>query len=118
MNDGYNNNIVVVCVIVFVVGVDVLTLISGHKSQMIDVLLRINGFETDSLPVSLSRFSPKIGSPVRQRSRGLLPNVNNVPSDYARAVSSAIARLITQGFSWTPPPNAPTPKLRSVAGRA
>ena len=53
-----------------------------------------------------------VGSPVRQRSRQqLVPQpIARTPS--ARAVASALTKLLANGLSWSPPPTSPVPKLR------
>ncbi|KAK7483667.1 hypothetical protein BaRGS_00025100, partial [Batillaria attramentaria] len=54
-----------------------------------------------------------VGSPVRQRrSHHQAPNQNSMPSPAARAVASALTRLLANGLSWEPPHYAPVPKLR------
>lgn len=59
-----------------------------------------------------------VGSPVRQRrSHHQSPNQNSPPSAAARAVASALTRLLTSGLSWEPPRYAPVPKLRYVPNR-
>ncbi|XP_076447673.1 E3 ubiquitin-protein ligase HUWE1-like isoform X2 [Babylonia areolata] len=53
-----------------------------------------------------------VGSPVRQRRSQQQTNQGGSPSPAARAVASALTRLLANGLSWEPPHYAPVPKLR------
>lgn len=53
-----------------------------------------------------------VGSPMRQRRGQQIPPSPSVPSPAARAVASALTRLLTMGLSWEPPPASPVPKFR------
>ncbi len=55
-----------------------------------------------------------VGSPVRQRRTPAAAPVPTAPSQEARAVASAITRLLTSGLLWEPPSCSPVPKLRLV----
>ena len=55
-----------------------------------------------------------VGSPVRQRRSQQQNNQGSAPSPAARAVASALTRLLANGLSWEPPHYAPVPKLRCV----
>ena len=54
-----------------------------------------------------------VGSPVRQR-RSQLPQNPVAPTAAARAVATALTKLLANGLSWTPPDYSPVPKLRYV----
>lgn len=54
-----------------------------------------------------------VGSPVRQR-RSQLPQNPVAPTVAARAVATALTKLLANGLSWTPPEYSPVPKLRYV----
>lgn len=49
---------------------------------------------------------------MRQRRGQQIPPSPSVPSPAARAVASALTRLLTMGLSWEPPPACPVPKFR------
>lgn len=53
-----------------------------------------------------------VGSPMRQRRGQQIPPSPSVPSPAARAVASALTRLLTMGLSWEPPAACPVPKFR------
>lgn len=53
-----------------------------------------------------------VGSPVRQRRSQQQTNQGATPTAAARAVASALTRLLANGLSWEPPHYAPVPKLR------
>lgn len=53
-----------------------------------------------------------VGSPMRQRRGQQIPPSPSVPSPAARAVASALTRLLAMGLSWEPPPACPVPKFR------
>ncbi|XP_070192440.1 E3 ubiquitin-protein ligase HUWE1-like isoform X3 [Littorina saxatilis] len=53
-----------------------------------------------------------VGSPVRQRRSQQQTNQGSTPTPAARAVASALTRLLANGLSWEPPHYAPVPKLR------
>lgn len=53
-----------------------------------------------------------VGSPIRQRRGQQIPPSPSVPSPAARAVASALTRLLATGLSWEPPPTSPVPKFR------
>ncbi|KFM70450.1 E3 ubiquitin-protein ligase HUWE1, partial [Stegodyphus mimosarum] len=53
-----------------------------------------------------------VGSPMRQRRGQQIPLSPCVPSPAARAVASALTRLLAMGLSWEPPPASPVPKFR------
>lgn len=53
-----------------------------------------------------------VGSPVRQRRSQQQTSQGATPSPAARAVASALTRLLGSGLSWEPPRYAPVPKLR------
>ncbi|XP_054708625.1 E3 ubiquitin-protein ligase HUWE1-like [Uloborus diversus] len=53
-----------------------------------------------------------VGSPMRQRRGQQIPPSPSSPSPAARAVASALTRLLAMGLSWEPPPASPVPKFR------
>ncbi|KAG8199864.1 hypothetical protein JTE90_015857 [Oedothorax gibbosus] len=53
-----------------------------------------------------------VGSPMRQRRGQQIPPSPSMPSPAARAVASALTRLLALGLSWEPPPATPVPKFR------
>nr|DBA13759.1 TPA: hypothetical protein GDO54_017098 [Pyxicephalus adspersus] len=53
-----------------------------------------------------------VGSPVRQRSRRHTASTTTVPTPAARSTASSLAKLLTKGLSWQPPPYTPTPRFR------
>ncbi|KAL8595169.1 hypothetical protein ACOMHN_013842 [Nucella lapillus] len=53
-----------------------------------------------------------VGTPVRQRRSQQPANQTTTPTPAARAVASALTRLLANGLSWEPPHYAPVPKLR------
>nr|XP_042906094.1 E3 ubiquitin-protein ligase HUWE1 [Parasteatoda tepidariorum] len=53
-----------------------------------------------------------VGSPMRQRRGQQIPPSPSVPSPAARAVATALTRLLAMGLSWEPPPASPVPKFR------
>ncbi|XP_023930490.1 E3 ubiquitin-protein ligase HUWE1 [Lingula anatina] len=53
-----------------------------------------------------------VGSPIRHRRSHQIPPPPTTPSPAARAVASALMKLLGNGLSWEPPPAAPVPKLR------
>ncbi|CAN8005048.1 unnamed protein product, partial [Ixodes pacificus] len=53
-----------------------------------------------------------VGSPMRQRRGQQVPPSPTAPSPSARAVASALTRLLASGLSWEPPLTSPLPKFR------
>lgn len=53
-----------------------------------------------------------VGSPMRQRRGQQIPPSPTVPTPAARAVASALTRLLAAGLSWEPPATSPLPKFR------
>ncbi|XP_077544919.1 HECT, UBA and WWE domain containing E3 ubiquitin protein ligase 1 isoform X4 [Haemaphysalis longicornis] len=53
-----------------------------------------------------------VGSPMRQRRGQQVPPSPTAPSPSARAVASALTRLLANGLSWEPPLTSPMPKFR------
>jgi E3 ubiquitin-protein ligase HUWE1 len=53
-----------------------------------------------------------VGSPLRQRRGQQVPPAPVMPSPPARAVATALAKLLTSGLSWEPPATSPLPKFR------
>ncbi|GFT18781.1 e3 ubiquitin-protein ligase HUWE1 [Nephila pilipes] len=53
-----------------------------------------------------------VGSPMRQRRGQQIPPSPSMPSPAARAVATALTRLLAMGLSWEPPPASPVPKFR------
>ena len=53
-----------------------------------------------------------VGSPLRQRRGQQIPATPAPPSPPARAVASALTKLLAAGLSWEPPPTSPIPKFR------
>ncbi|GFQ86462.1 e3 ubiquitin-protein ligase HUWE1 [Trichonephila clavata] len=53
-----------------------------------------------------------VGSPMRQRRGQQIPPSPSMPSTAARAVATALTRLLGMGLSWEPPPASPVPKFR------
>ncbi|GIY19684.1 e3 ubiquitin-protein ligase HUWE1, partial [Caerostris extrusa] len=53
-----------------------------------------------------------VGSPMRQRRGQQIPPSPSMPSPAARAVATALTRLLAMGLSWEPPPSSPVPKFR------
>ena len=53
-----------------------------------------------------------VGSPLRQRRGQQIPATPAPPSPPARAVASALTKLLASGLSWEPPPTSPIPKFR------
>ncbi|GFW06187.1 e3 ubiquitin-protein ligase HUWE1 [Trichonephila clavipes] len=53
-----------------------------------------------------------VGSPMRQRRGQQIPPSPSMPSTAARAVATALTRLLAMGLSWEPPPASPVPKFR------
>ena len=53
-----------------------------------------------------------VGSPVRQRRSQQVPPAPSAPTPAARAVATALTKLLANGISWSPPPASPVPKLR------
>ncbi|XP_064483541.1 E3 ubiquitin-protein ligase HUWE1-like isoform X1 [Ornithodoros turicata] len=53
-----------------------------------------------------------VGSPMRQRRGQQVPPSPTSPSPSARAVASALTRLLASGLSWEPPLTSPLPKFR------
>jgi E3 ubiquitin-protein ligase HUWE1 len=53
-----------------------------------------------------------VGSPLRQRRGQQVPPAPAMPSPPARAVATALTKLLTNGLSWEPPPTSPLPKFR------
>ena len=53
-----------------------------------------------------------VGSPVRQRRSQQVPPAPTAPTPAARAVATALTKLLANGISWSPPPASPVPKLR------
>jgi len=53
-----------------------------------------------------------VGSPLRQRRGQQIPPTPAPPSPPARAVASALTRLLTSGLSWEPPSTSPIPRFR------
>ena len=53
-----------------------------------------------------------VGSPLRQRRGQQVPPAPAMPSPPARAVATALTKLLTSGLSWEPPPTSPLPKFR------
>lgn len=51
---------------------------------------------------------------MRQRRGQQIPPSPSVPSPAARAVASALTRLLTMGLSWEPPLACPVPKFRYI----
>ncbi|XP_075729982.1 HECT, UBA and WWE domain containing E3 ubiquitin protein ligase 1 isoform X4 [Rhipicephalus microplus] len=52
-----------------------------------------------------------VGSPMRQRRGQQVPPSPTAPSPSARAVASALTRLLANGLSWEPPLTSPMPKF-------
>ena len=53
-----------------------------------------------------------VGSPLRQRRGQAIPQMPSTPSVHARAVATALTRLLASGLSWQPPPTSPIPRFR------
>jgi len=53
-----------------------------------------------------------VGSPLRQRRGQQVPPAPAMPSPPARAVATALTKLLALGLSWQPPPTSPIPKFR------
>ena len=53
-----------------------------------------------------------VGSPLRQRRGQQIPATPAPPSPPARAIASALTKLLASGLSWEPPPTSPIPKFR------
>lgn len=53
-----------------------------------------------------------VGSPLRQRRGQPTAPMPVMPSPPARAVASALTKLLTSGLSWQPPSTSPLPKFR------
>lgn len=53
-----------------------------------------------------------VGSPVRQRRSQQVTPAPTAPTPAARAVATALTKLLANGISWSPPPASPVPKLR------
>ena len=53
-----------------------------------------------------------VGSPLRQRRGQQVPPAPPMPSPPARAVATALTKLLASGLSWLPPPTSPLPKFR------
>lgn len=53
-----------------------------------------------------------VGSPLRQRRGQQVPPAPAMPSLPARAVATALTKLLASGLSWQPPPTSPLPKFR------
>lgn len=53
-----------------------------------------------------------VGSPLRQRRGQQIPTAPSPPSAPARAVASALTKLLASGLSWEPPPTSPVPRFR------
>ena len=53
-----------------------------------------------------------VGSPLRQRRGQQIPPTPAPPSPPARAVASALTRLLSSGLSWEPPSTSPIPRFR------
>jgi E3 ubiquitin-protein ligase HUWE1 len=53
-----------------------------------------------------------VGSPLRQRRGQQVPPLPSMPSPPARAVATALTKLLTSGLSWAPPSTSPLPKFR------
>jgi E3 ubiquitin-protein ligase HUWE1 len=53
-----------------------------------------------------------VGSPLRQRRGQQVPPTPVPPSVPARAVATALTRLLASGLSWEPPPTSPVPRFR------
>ena len=51
-------------------------------------------------------------SPLRQRRGQVSPPSPTLPSPPARAVATALTKLLSSGLSWEPPPTSPLPKFR------
>ena len=53
-----------------------------------------------------------VGSPLRQRRGQQVPPTPVPPTVPARAVATALTRLLASGLSWEPPPTSPVPRFR------
>ena len=53
-----------------------------------------------------------VGSPLRQRRGQHIPPTPAPPSPPARAVASALTKLLASGLSWEPPSTSPIPRFR------
>ena len=51
-------------------------------------------------------------SPLRQRRGQMTQPSPTLPSPHARAVATALTKLLSSGLSWEPPPTSPLPKFR------
>ena len=55
-----------------------------------------------------------VGSPVRQRRTNQVPFLPQAPTPAAKAVATALTKLLASGLSWQPPEWSPVPKLRYI----
>ena len=53
-----------------------------------------------------------VGTPVRQRRAQQIAPTATAPTPAAKAIATALTKLLAQGLSWMPPPYCPMPKLR------